>query len=133
MKNDLELCLCKLVTKSLLSDDDKIKRQKKFAKWNVRREEIIRILFFDEKFFDIDGVCKCENDRMLTPDKRDDIQSWQNFSQKVMIWLSVCSPNVTALVILVEETVNYTVYIEKVLGIALKYGNEVFGIDWVFQ
>ena len=37
--------------------------------------------------------------------------------------------NVTALAILDEETVNYTVYIEKVLGIALKYGNEVFGID----
>ena len=46
-----------------------------------------------------------------------------------MVWLSVCSKDVTSLVILDEETVDHTVYIEKVLLAALKYGNEVFGSD----
>jgi hypothetical protein len=32
-----------------------------------------------------------------------------------------------------EGTVDHAVYIEKVLPVALKYGNQVFGSDWVFQ
>ena len=37
------------------------------------------------------------------------------------------------LVILDEETVDHAIYIEKVLSIALKYKNKVFGSDQVFQ
>ncbi|CAF3919686.1 unnamed protein product [Rotaria magnacalcarata] len=40
---------------------------------------------------------------------------------------------VTPLVILDEGTIDHAVYIEKVLPVALKYGNQVFGSDWVFQ
>ncbi|CAF2138385.1 unnamed protein product [Rotaria magnacalcarata] len=40
---------------------------------------------------------------------------------------------VTPLVILDEGTVDHAVYIEKVLPVVLKYGNQVFGSDWVFQ
>ena len=46
-----------------------------------------------------------------------------------MIWLSVCSKDVTPLVTLDEATVDHTVCIEKVLLAALKYDNEVFGSD----
>ena len=35
--------------------------------------------------------------------------------------------------ILNEGTVDHTIYIKKVPSIALKYGNEVFGSDWIFQ
>ena len=42
-------------------------------------------------------------------------------------------PCLTPLVILDERTVDHTVYIEKVLPVALKYGNQFFGSDWVFQ
>ena len=35
--------------------------------------------------------------------------------------------------ILDEGTIDHTVYIKKVLVIALKYGNETFGRDWVIQ
>ena len=45
-----------------------------------------------------------------------------------MVWLGGLTP----LVILDEGTVDYTVYIEKVLPVALKYGNQFFGSDWVF-
>ena len=48
-----------------------------------------------------------------------------------MVWLGACSKGITPLVILDEGTVDHTVYIKKVLSVALKYGNETFGRDWV--
>jgi hypothetical protein len=45
----------------------------------------------------------------------------QKFSQKVMVWLGVCSKAVTPLVILDQVTVDHVEYIQKVLPIALKY------------
>ena len=50
-----------------------------------------------------------------------------------MVWLSACSKDTTPLVILDEGTVDHTVYIKKVLPVALNYGNETFGRDWVFH
>ena len=40
---------------------------------------------------------------------------------------------ITPLVILDEGTVDHTIYIEKVLPVALKYGSQVFSSHWVFQ
>ncbi|CAF2085100.1 unnamed protein product, partial [Rotaria magnacalcarata] len=45
----------------------------------------------------------------------------------------VCSEGVTRLVILDNGTVNHQQYIDEVLPVALKYGNNVFGDDWMFQ
>ena len=39
-----------------------------------------------------------------------------------MVWLCACSKGITPLVILDEGTVDHTVYIKKVLPVALKYG-----------
>ena len=50
-----------------------------------------------------------------------------------MIWLGGCSKGLAPLVILDEGTVDHTVYVEKVLPVAFKYGNQVFGSDWIFQ
>ena len=66
MKNDLGLRPYKKVIEPLLSNDQKIKR-KKFANWvgtNFRKKDTMRILFSDEKFFDIDGVYNFQNDRV---------------------------------------------------------------------
>ncbi|CAF3241398.1 unnamed protein product [Rotaria socialis] len=98
----------------------------------------MRILFSDEKFFDIDSVYNSQNDRVWAIDRADadkngGIKQKRKFPQKVMVWLGVCSKGVTPLVILGEGTVDHAVYIEKVLPVALKYGNQVFGSDWVFQ
>ena len=57
----------------------------------------------------------------------------ENFLWKVMVWLGACSKGITPLGILDEGTVDHTVYIKKVLPVALKYGNETFGRDWIFQ
>ena len=64
---------------------------------------------------------------------KDGIKERRKFSQKVMVWLGTCSKDVTSLVILDEGTVDHTVYIKKVLPVALKYVNQVFDSDWVFQ
>ena len=87
---------------------------------------------------DIDGVCNSQNDRMGTVDRADvnkkgGIKQKRKFSSKTMVCLGACSKGVTPLVILDEGTVDHTIYIEKVLPVALKYGNEVFCSDWVLQ
>ena len=139
MKKDLGLRPYKKVIEPLLSDDQKNKRQK-FANWfrtNFRKEDTTRILFSDEKFFDIDGVYNSQNDRVWAVDRADadekgGTKQRQKFPQKVMVWLSACSKGITPLGILDKETVDHTVYIKIVLPVALKYGNETFGRDWVF-
>ncbi|CAF1198378.1 unnamed protein product [Adineta ricciae] len=98
----------------------------------------MRILFSDEKFFDIDGVYNSQNDRVWAVDRADadkygGIKQKRKFPQKVIVWLGACSKGVTPLVILEKGTVDHAVYIEKMLPVALKYGNQVFGSDWTFQ
>ena len=140
LKVDLGLKPYKKVIKPSLFDDQKIKR-KKFANWvrnNFRKEETNRILFSDEKFFDIDDVYNSQNDRVWTVDRADadekgDIQQRRKFPQKVMVWLGACSKGITPLVILDDETVGHDYYIKRVFPVALKYGNKVSGDDWIFQ
>ena len=67
------------------------------------------------------------------PIKKGGIKQKRKFPQKVMVWLDACSKGITPLGILDEGTVDHIVYIKKVLLVALKYGNETFGRDWVFQ
>ncbi len=57
----------------------------------------------------------------------------QKFPQKVMVWLGVCSKGVTPLVIFDQGTLDHVGYIQKVLSIALKYGNKTFVEHWTFQ
>ncbi|CAF1266509.1 unnamed protein product [Didymodactylos carnosus] len=50
-----------------------------------------------------------------------------------MVWLGACSQDLTSLVILDEGSVDHTVYIEKVLPVAKKYGAKMLGGDWTSQ
>ena len=140
LKVDLGLKPYKKVIEPSLSDDQKIKR-KKFANWvrnNFRKEETMRILFSEEKFLDIDGVYNSQNDRVwavnrANADEKGGIQERRKFPQKVMVWLGVCSKGITLLMTLDDGTVDHDYYIKRVLPAALKYGNKVFGDDWIFQ
>ncbi|CAF4023466.1 unnamed protein product [Rotaria magnacalcarata] len=67
------------------------------------------------------------------PTKKGGIKHKRKFSQKVMVWLGVCSQGITPLVIFDEGTVDHAFYIEKVLPVALEYDNKVFGNNWIFQ
>ena len=122
LKDDLGLRPYKKVIEPALSDAQKIKR-KQFANWvrtNFRKEDTLRILFSDEKFFDIDGVYNSQNDRVWAVDRADadgkgGIKQNRKFPQKVMVWLGACSKGITPLVILDGGTVDHDSYIRKVL------------------
>ena len=124
----------------MLTDEHKEKRIQ-FANWirnNFRKEDTMRILFSDEKMFDIDGVYNSQNDRIWAVDRSEaDIKGGtrqkRKFPQKIMFWLGVCSKGVSPLVIFENGTVDHDRYIKEVLPIALKLGNDMFGNDWTFQ
>ena len=138
--NDLGLRAYKVQIEPLLTDEHKEKRIR-FANWirtNFRKEDTMKILFSDEKMFDIDGVYNSQNERIWAVDRaeantRGGIRQRRKFPQKVMVWLAVCSKGVSPLVIFEKGTVDHDRYIKEVLPIALKYGSKVFGNDWTFQ
>ena len=72
----------------------------------------MKILFSDEKMFDIDGVYNSQNDRIWAAsrsdaDRRDRVHQKRKFPAKVMVWLAVCSKGVSPLVIFNEGTVDH--------------------------
>ena len=136
IKNDLGRRSYKIVSKLLLSYDQKIKR-KNFANrvWTTfRKEDTIRTLFSDEKFFDIGTLKMTEYGQQIVPMPIKNVvfSSDKLFPQNVIVWLDACSKSVTPLMILDEETIDYTIYTEKVRPVTLKNGNQAFSSDWIF-
>ena len=91
-----------------------------------------------EKIFDINVLHNAQSVRIWTINREEaDMKGYakkkQKFPQKVMVWLGVCSKGITPLVTLDKGTVNHKIYIEKILHVALKYGNHVFVNNWIFQ
>lgn len=140
LREDLKLYAYKMVIVPKLTDEHK-KKRKKFANWifnHFRKEDTMRILFSDEKMFDVDGIYNAQNQRIWAPsraeaDERGGVQMRQKFPQKVMVWLGVCSQGVTPLVIFDQGTVDHARYIDNVLPVALEYGNKTFRKHWIFQ
>ncbi|CAF4205301.1 unnamed protein product [Rotaria socialis] len=140
LKDDLKLKSYKKNTQPKNSEAQKAKRFK-FANWirtNFRKEDTLRFLFSDEKMFDIDGVHNSQNERIWAPSRADadvkgGIRLVQKFPKKVMVWLGACSKGVSPLVIFENGTVDHEQYIQEVLPVALKFGNDMFSDNWTFQ
>ncbi|CAF2094995.1 unnamed protein product, partial [Rotaria magnacalcarata] len=140
LRNDLGLRAYKKRIVPMIRDAENLKR-KKFANWlrtNYKKEETLKVLFSDEKMFDIDGVYNAQNDRVRAvnrgeADKKGGKKQKRKFPQKVMVWLGVCSKGVTPLVILDKGTFDHERYIKEILPVALKHGNKVFSDDWTYQ
>ena len=136
LKDNLKLCAYKMTIEPKLTEEHKNKR-KKFVNWvghNFRKEDTMR----RRKIVHLDGMYNSQNQRIWASsrdeaDEKGGIKEKQKFPQKVMVWLGVCSKGVTPLVIFDLETVDHVVYIQKVLPVALKYGNKTFGKHWTFQ
>ena len=65
-RKDLKMKPYKKIVEPLLKDEHKTQR-KKFANWvrkKFQKEDTVRILFSDEKMFDLDGICNSQNDRI---------------------------------------------------------------------
>ena len=95
----------------------------------------MNILLSDEKMFDIDGVYNSHNDRIWTVNRAGNVVLGRKRKcpQKVLVWLEVCSEGVSPLVIFENDTLDHDWYIKEVLPVALKYGNDIFWDDWIFQ
>ena len=98
----------------------------------------MKILFSDEKLFNIDGIYNPQYDRIWTVNRAEvdikgDIRQIGRFSQNVMVRLGACSKGHSLLVVFENGTVDHNHYINEVLPVALKYGNSIFGNDWTFQ
>ena len=92
LKNDIGLCLYKKLMESSLSDDQRVKR-KNFAngaRTNFRKQDTMKILFSDEKYFDIDGVYNSQNDRVRAENRADadekgGVKQGRKHPEKVMV------------------------------------------------
>jgi hypothetical protein len=89
LTEDLHLHAYKKIIKQKLTDEHKDKR-KKFVNWvfnNFRKEETMRILFSDEKMFDVDGIYNSRNERIwavsrVEANEKGGIKMKQKFPQK---------------------------------------------------
>ena len=92
LEQDLGYRLRKKRVQSALTGFEKSKKMK-FANWlrhNFRKEDTLRILFSNEKMFDLDGMYNAQNDRIWAVnreevDKRGVVQQKRKFAQKVMV------------------------------------------------
>ena len=92
----------------------------------------MKILFSDEKLFDIDRIYNSQNDRIWAvsraeTDIKDGIRQIRKFPQKVMVWLGVCSKGLSPLMTFENGTVDHNRYINEVLIVAVKYGDSILG------
>ena len=66
LRKDLKMKPYKKAVEPLLKNEHKVQR-KKFGNWarkKFRKADTMRILFSDEKMFDLDGIYNSENDRI---------------------------------------------------------------------
>lgn len=88
----------------------------------------MKTLFSAKKIFEIDGIYNIQNDRIWVvnreqADIRVGIRQIRRFPQKVMVWLRTCSKGLSPLMIVENERVAHSIYINEVLLVALKYEN----------
>ncbi|CAF4992662.1 unnamed protein product [Rotaria socialis] len=118
LRDDLQYHAYKMRVVPLLKDEHKAKRKTKISNWirtYFKKKTTMKILFSDEKMFDIDEVYNSQNDRIWAvnrqeADKAGGRKQKRKFSDKIMVWLGVCSKGVF-------PVGNY------VLPVTLKYGN----------
>ena len=92
----------------------------------------MKILFSDEKLFDIDKIYNSQNIRIWAvnraeADTKGGIRQIRKFPRKVMVCLGAHSKGLSSLVIFGNGTIDHNCYINEVLAAALKYGNSIFG------
>ncbi|CAF3280012.1 unnamed protein product [Rotaria socialis] len=136
LHEDLGLFPYKIIKEPAITEIQKEQRMK-FVNWvknNFNNDDIKRWLFSDEKLFDFDGVYNVQNDRIWAANRQEadakgGIKKKHKLPTKVMVWLGACRNGLTTPVILDNGTVNHEKYIEQVLPVALKCGNEMMGSD----
>lgn len=138
--NDLRLKPYKKRVEPNLSALQKKKRVKFYNWWRryFRKFDVKKILFSDEKKFNVDGVYNIQNDRIWAPNRRESdeqggVHQKKKFPGGVMVWLGASAKGLTKLVIFDKGTVNTDVYLDRVLPVAKKFGDQHLGDNWIYQ
>ena len=92
LEEELGLTAYLRIVKPLLSDNHVLQR-KKFANWNrtdFRKQDTLRILFSNEKYFDVDDIYNFQNHFIWTAsladaDKKSGVESVRKFPEKRMV------------------------------------------------
>ena len=82
---------------------------------NYSKEDTKKCLFTDEKYFDLDGTCNSQNDRVCAlsreeADRKGDFHQKTKHPGKVMVWLGACAKGLTTSIIFENETMNAEAY-----------------------
>lgn len=115
-------------------------KRRSFAIWarkNVRKDDTKKILFSDEKCFDINGCYNRQNDRIWAVDRGTadfvgGTHQKTKFPTKVMVWLGASFNGLTRPVI-INGGLNKEAYIRDILPIALEDGKKLLGEQFTFQ
>ena len=134
LRKDLKMKFYKITVEPLQKDEHKAQR-KKFANWarkKFQKEDTMRIIFSDEKMFDLDVIYNSQNDRIWAINSeeanwRDGKKQQGKCEEKVMACLVVCSEGVAPLVLFEKGTLDHHRDIKEVLFVALRYGNSKLG------
>ena len=97
-----------------------------------------KILFSDEKYFNIDGIYNKQNDRSYAAtreeaDKKGGIHRKTQHPAQTMMWLGVCYQGIARPVIIENDSINADRHIEEILPIALEDGKKLLGNNFTFQ
>ena len=92
----------------------------------------MKILFSNEKIFDIDGVYNSQNERIWAANRMEDdakggIKRRRKYPQKVMVWLAVCSQGVFPVIIFGDGTLDHVCYINEMLSIMETKSSGIIG------
>ena len=115
-----------------MKDEHKAQREK--IRQLGEKKDTMRIVFSDDKMFDLDGIYNSENDGIWAINREEKIGEMGKkqpgkFSEKVMVW----SEGVASLALFEKGSLDHHRYIKEVLPVALQYGNSKFGNNWAFQ
>ena len=141
IREDLHLHAYRVTIELNLNDRHK-QRRVSFTYWVqkfLRKKIEKKILFTDEKHFELGDIFNHQNDRVYPLSRHDADENkgtkpTAKFPKKLMVWLAA-SKNGLSLPIIFEpgETLTHENYIEIVLPHALAEGQRLLGDDFIYQ
>ena len=122
------------------AEQHKIKRNS-FGFWvriNTRKSMMEKILFADEKYFDIDDIYNRQNDRIYAAtreeaDNKGGIHRKTQHPAQTMVQLEGRYQGVTRPIIIDKGSIIVVRYIKEILHIALEDGTKLLDNDFIFQ